>query len=282
MEGPLGYERRLGTGHLPEMIHGHNSLVCTHEASGFKICFDAFDALQGWLVILELVDTLVHPLEGLPSEHPILVRYHCQAFMHGIHLAHGGAVFLPANCCAEPTQEEAAPPLDVAIAEEWKNSHDLEGVKVMRYDWTYTTCYHGSLDDSEAQVAAQWTETAERIDREKLSVHEPILFFDECTINDFAKGSSLWGCEQRYAVRGSRNSLHKKGLPAQKPTTKLSKRALRSLDACTLSDLIRERAGRQRCGSDVSEGAYPRTVTWPLLSAPPVVGRGADNTGPGQ
>jgi len=121
------FERRLGSGHLPEMIHGHNTLVCTHEASGVKLCFDAFPALQGWL-------------------------------------------------------EEAAPPLDVAIAEEWKNSHDLEGVKVMRYDWTYTTCYHGSVDNSEAKVGAQWSETSDRIDRDRLSVHEPILFFDEVTL----------------------------------------------------------------------------------------------------
>lgn len=47
-------------------------------------------------------------------------------------------------------QEEGAPPLAVAEAQRWKETHNLEGVPVVKYDWTYTTCYRGSLSDSPA------------------------------------------------------------------------------------------------------------------------------------
>lgn len=53
--------------------------------------------------------------------------------------------------CYVPTvQEEGAPPLAVAEAQRWKETHNLEGVPVVKYDWTYTTCYRGSLSDSPA------------------------------------------------------------------------------------------------------------------------------------
>ncbi|CAA7404229.1 unnamed protein product [Spirodela intermedia] len=42
------WEQRLGTSHLPEMVFGENSLCLLHEKSGFKIHFNAFDALEGW------------------------------------------------------------------------------------------------------------------------------------------------------------------------------------------------------------------------------------------
>lgn len=42
------WEQRLGTSHLPEMVFGDNSLCLLHEKSGFKIHFNAFDALEGW------------------------------------------------------------------------------------------------------------------------------------------------------------------------------------------------------------------------------------------
>lgn len=43
-------EERLGNAHLPEMIHGHNGLQCTHEATGTCLCFDALHGLRGWVV----------------------------------------------------------------------------------------------------------------------------------------------------------------------------------------------------------------------------------------
>jgi len=43
-------EEHLATGHLPEMVHGHNFLECTHEASGVTLRFDAVQALKGWVV----------------------------------------------------------------------------------------------------------------------------------------------------------------------------------------------------------------------------------------
>jgi len=58
----------------------------------------------------------------------------------------------------------------------------LKGVQVVKYDWTYTTRYQGTLDESEASAAAQWSETTDRIDRARLSVQEPILFFDEVVL----------------------------------------------------------------------------------------------------
>ena len=43
-------EARLGNAHLPEMIHGHNALQCTHEATGTCLRFDALHGLRGWVV----------------------------------------------------------------------------------------------------------------------------------------------------------------------------------------------------------------------------------------
>ena len=96
----------------------------------------------------------------------------------------------------------------MADAARWKRTHDLEGVPVVQYDWTYTSCYRGTLlrppatpaglgldaalavssdEGAEAAGAAAgadgWTETAERLDRAKLAVPEPILFFDEVGFN---------------------------------------------------------------------------------------------------
>ena len=42
------WEKGLGTSHLPEMVFGGNSLCLLHQKSGFKIHFNAFDALKGW------------------------------------------------------------------------------------------------------------------------------------------------------------------------------------------------------------------------------------------
>jgi hypothetical protein len=105
------------------------------------------------------------------------------------------------------SQEEAAPPLEVADAARWKRTHDLQGVPVVQYDWTYTSCYRGTLlrppatptglgldaalalsadegvEEAAAAGADGWTETAERLDRTKLAVPEPILFFDEVRSN---------------------------------------------------------------------------------------------------
>ena len=47
---PCRVEERLGNPHLPEMIHGHNTLQCTHEATGTTLRFDALHGLQGWVV----------------------------------------------------------------------------------------------------------------------------------------------------------------------------------------------------------------------------------------
>ncbi|XP_072231768.1 TIP41-like protein [Leuresthes tenuis] len=68
----------------------------------------------------------------------------------------------------------------VACAQEWQDSRsDSELSKeVMRpYDWTYTTDYRGTLLGEGMQIKV--TETAERIDIEKLKARENILFFDE-------------------------------------------------------------------------------------------------------
>jgi hypothetical protein len=43
-------EERVGNAHLPEMIHGHNALQCTHEATGTCLRFDALHGLRGWVV----------------------------------------------------------------------------------------------------------------------------------------------------------------------------------------------------------------------------------------
>ncbi|XP_028556268.1 TIP41-like protein isoform X2 [Dendrobium catenatum] len=42
------WEEKLGTSHLPEMVFGDSSLNLLHMESGFKIHFNAFDALKGW------------------------------------------------------------------------------------------------------------------------------------------------------------------------------------------------------------------------------------------
>ncbi|KAK8968273.1 hypothetical protein KSP40_PGU016038 [Platanthera guangdongensis] len=43
-----GWEEKLGTSHLPEMIFGESSLNLLHMESGIRIHFNAFDALKGW------------------------------------------------------------------------------------------------------------------------------------------------------------------------------------------------------------------------------------------
>ncbi|XP_029375358.1 TIP41-like protein isoform X2 [Echeneis naucrates] len=66
----------------------------------------------------------------------------------------------------------------VACAQEWQESRaDSEHSKevVRPYDWTYTTDYRGTLIGEVVQV----TETAERIDMEKLKAREQIMFFDD-------------------------------------------------------------------------------------------------------
>ncbi|CAB1459649.1 unnamed protein product [Pleuronectes platessa] len=68
----------------------------------------------------------------------------------------------------------------VACAQEWQESradseHSKEVVKP--YDWTYTTDYRGTLMGEDMQIKV--TETAERIDMEKLKAREQIMFFDD-------------------------------------------------------------------------------------------------------
>ncbi|XP_040006638.1 TIP41-like protein isoform X9 [Xiphias gladius] len=68
----------------------------------------------------------------------------------------------------------------VACAQEWQESRaDSEHSKevVRPYDWTYTTDYRGTLIGEGMQIKV--TETAERIDMEKLKAREQIMFFDE-------------------------------------------------------------------------------------------------------
>ncbi|XP_029029159.1 TIP41-like protein isoform X2 [Betta splendens] len=68
----------------------------------------------------------------------------------------------------------------VACAQEWQesrvdNDHPKEVVKP--YDWTYTTDYRGTLIGESMKIKV--TETAERINVEKLKAREQIMFFDE-------------------------------------------------------------------------------------------------------
>ncbi|GLD73082.1 TIP41-like protein isoform X1 [Lates japonicus] len=68
----------------------------------------------------------------------------------------------------------------VACAQEWQESRaDSEHSKevVRPYDWTYTTDYKGTLIGDNMQIKV--TETAERIDMEKLKAREQIMFFDD-------------------------------------------------------------------------------------------------------
>ncbi|XP_018556437.1 TIP41-like protein isoform X2 [Lates calcarifer] len=68
----------------------------------------------------------------------------------------------------------------VACAQEWQESRaDSEHSKevVRPYDWTYTTDYRGTLIGDNMQIKV--TETAERIDMEKLKAREQIMFFDD-------------------------------------------------------------------------------------------------------
>jgi hypothetical protein len=50
-------------------------------------------------------------------------------------------------------QEEGAAPLEVADAARWKRTHHLEGVPVVKYDWTYSSCYRGTLLASRPEPA---------------------------------------------------------------------------------------------------------------------------------
>ncbi|XP_076607011.1 TIP41-like protein [Chaetodon auriga] len=68
----------------------------------------------------------------------------------------------------------------VACAQEWQESRvDSEHSKevVRPYDWTYTTDYRGTLIGESMQIKV--TNTAERINMEKLKAREQIMFFDE-------------------------------------------------------------------------------------------------------
>lgn len=68
----------------------------------------------------------------------------------------------------------------VACAQEWQESRaDSEHSKevVRPYDWTYTTDYRGTLLGEASHIKV--SETAERIDLEKLKVREQIMFFNE-------------------------------------------------------------------------------------------------------
>ncbi|XP_006806829.2 TIP41-like protein [Neolamprologus brichardi] len=68
----------------------------------------------------------------------------------------------------------------VACAQEWQESRaESEHSKdvIRPYDWTYTTDYRGTLTGESMQI--QVSETAERIDMEKLKAREHIMFFDE-------------------------------------------------------------------------------------------------------
>ncbi|KAG9440304.1 hypothetical protein H6P81_020469 [Aristolochia fimbriata] len=42
------WEEKLVTSHLPEMVFGDSSLTLSHEKTGVKISFNAFDALSEW------------------------------------------------------------------------------------------------------------------------------------------------------------------------------------------------------------------------------------------
>ncbi|KAK2828949.1 hypothetical protein Q5P01_019983 [Channa striata] len=68
----------------------------------------------------------------------------------------------------------------VACAQEWSESRvDSEHPQdvVRPYDWTYTTDYRGTLIEEGLQIKV--TETAERINMERLKAREQIMFFDE-------------------------------------------------------------------------------------------------------
>ncbi|KAK3275035.1 hypothetical protein CYMTET_16816 [Cymbomonas tetramitiformis] len=123
------------------------------------------------------------------------------------HEASGTTIRFDAFGALQGWLDEQAPPLEVASAQEWKESHDLTGKLVVAYDWTYTTKYEGDLllnpkmlrsggvdicqvsetasSDAHCQQATQpalWEVTEESIDRAALMRQEPILYFDEVNL----------------------------------------------------------------------------------------------------
>lgn len=73
--------------------------------------------------------------------------------------------------------------IKVAIADEWKESR-LENENIQNvskpFDWTFTTNYKGTINDTNNQVFI--SKSDEKIDVERLKRREKILFFDEIVL----------------------------------------------------------------------------------------------------
>jgi type 2A phosphatase activator TIP41 len=78
--------------------------------------------------------------------------------------------------------------IKVSAAKEWKESRsDCEFIDklVHPFDWTFTTSYKGSLfSENDEASKLNVSETAERINLDKLRVQETICFFDEVSLFD--------------------------------------------------------------------------------------------------